>query len=187
MWTSLATCEISLAMSIPLAPSPTTTTLCAARVYQTGNSQVLQPARNKRQRKGKHLIAKWFWNAIVVAVHLLPQPLVDSCNARALLDISFSYVILLLLGEKKNGREQMVPRIWGTRGTVQWPLQTTTAASGKLAMAEVDGRGPSTRRGASCEPRAITSPESRALGGGAGVTSRKLPKVNRALNFLLRR
>jgi hypothetical protein len=52
MWTSLATFEISLAMSIPLAPNPTTTTLCGARVNQTGNNQVLlQPARNKRQRR----------------------------------------------------------------------------------------------------------------------------------------
>jgi len=47
------------------------------------------------------------------------------------------------------------------------PPRTTAAASGEPAMA--DGRGPRHKGQAWSElPRAVASPESRALGGGAG-------------------
>jgi hypothetical protein len=53
------------------------------RVYQTGTGE---DNLQEKEADDKYLILKWFRDAIIVAVHLLPPPLVNSCNTHTLLD-----------------------------------------------------------------------------------------------------
>jgi hypothetical protein len=133
MCTSLATREISLAISIPLAPSPTTTTFCTESVSSTTLPTL---SGGPEEAKETYLISKWLWNAVVVAVHLLSSPLVDSWDTQACL----SKINYYFLDDEGKKLEQMVPLILGTRGTVQRPLQTTTASNTSSATSPLSRR-----------------------------------------------